>query len=216
MKREDVTVELEEVSLPGYLRRPPAMRGVVIFAHGTGSSRDSSRNNYVADRLADAKIGSLLFDLLTEAEDSSYETRFEIDLLQRRMTGALRWAGKGDLARGTPYGLFGSSTGSAAALATAAEVARGEVADAPEVSAIVSRGGRPDMAEEAIPGVSAPTLLIVGGRDIQVLQLHHQIFEKFQAEAVLEIVEDASHLFQEPGALERVADLAVDWFSSRL
>lgn len=216
MKREEVMVDLDDVSLPGYLRRPREMKGMVIFAHGTGSSRDSRRNNYVADRLGDASMGCLLFDLLTEAEDSSYETRFRIDLLRGRMTGALRWAGTESLSEGTPYGLFGSSTGSAAALGTAATVARAEVPDAPEVSAIVSRGGRPDMAEEAIPQVSAPTLLIVGGRDLEVLQLHHEIFDKFEAEAVLEIVEDASHLFQEPGALERVADLAVDWFSSRL
>jgi pimeloyl-ACP methyl ester carboxylesterase len=132
------------------------------------------------------------------------------------MSGALQWAAKEDLSQGSSYGLFGSSTGSAAAIATAARIAEGELREAPKVAAIVSRGGRPDMAEESIPKVTAPTLLIVGGRDLQVLQMHHEIFDLFEAEAILEIVEGASHLFEEPGALEQVADLAVDWFSTRL
>ena len=218
MNREDVTVELEDVALPGYLRRREKMRGVVVFAHGTGSSRDSRRNNYVADRLAEAGMGSLLFDLMTEEEDRNYARRFDLELLANRMRGALLWAHGEDLAGGRGYGLFGSSTGSAAALVTAAEIgeASGAGAGGPEVQAIVSRGGRPDMARDAIPRVREPTLLIVGGMDKQVLALHREIMDQFSTEAKLEVVEGATHLFQEPGALEQVADLAVEWFRERL
>lgn len=224
MEREDLVLQLEDAALPGYLRRGSSMRGLVVFAHGTGSSRDSRRNNYVADRLAAAGIGSLLFDLLTEEEDREYSRRFDLHLLTNRMSGALFWAQGEDLAGTGGYGLFGSSTGSAAALATAAALGGaaqlGEAAEAgegvPDIRAIVSRGGRPDMAREELSRVREPTLLIVGGLDTEVLALHREIMPLFSAEASLEIVEGATHLFQEPGALEKVADLAVDWFRRRL
>lgn len=229
MEREDLVLQLEDAALPGYLRRGSSMRGLVVFAHGTGSSRDSRRNNYVADRLAAAGIGSLLFDLLTEEEDREYSRRFDLHLLTNRMSGALFWAQGEDLAGTGGYGLFGSSTGSAAALATAAalggaaQLGENGAGGAPEpasampvIRAIVSRGGRPDMAREELSRVREPTLLIVGGLDTEVLALHREIMPLFSAEASLEIVEGATHLFQEPGALEKVADLAVDWFRRRL
>lgn len=191
------------------LELPRGASGIVVFAHGAGSSRFSPRNKMVADALRrSGHLGTLLFDLLTREEDTLYANRFEIDLLAERLVGALDWlAGQGDL-RGLPIGLFGASTGAAAALIAAIERPYA-------VRAVVSRGGRPDLAPRALPGVKQPTLFIVGGHDFTVLDLNRQAFEKLGAsEKRFEVVPGATHLFEEPGALEEVAALTVDWFEA--
>ncbi|NGN64577.1 hydrolase [Streptomyces sp. A7024] len=203
-----VTVRTEGVGLTGDLALPDDATGVVLFAHGTGSSRLSPRNQAVAAHLNQAGLGTLLLDLLTAAEDlqdaRSGEHRFDVDLLGRRLTGAADW-----LAERTthlPVGLFGASTGAAAALMTAAE--RPEI-----VRAVVSRGGRPDLAEKWLPGVRAPVLLLVGEHDDSVLELNRLAAEALTAPAELLVIPKATHLFPEPGALEQVAEEAARWFA---
>jgi dienelactone hydrolase len=191
--------------LEGVLAVPPGASRVVLFAHGSGSSRHSPRNNYVARMLREAGLGTLLIDLLTPEEDSSYQTRFDIPLLTRRLAAATRWL-QTEGAPGFAVGYFGASTGAAAALQAAAH---------PEgkVFAVVSRGGRPDLAGEAyLRQVRAPTLLIVGGYDHEVAILNRQAFDLLQCEKELTIVPGATHLFEEPGTLEEVAHLAARWF----
>jgi len=200
----DVRLELGGVSLGGTLTLPDNPRGLVVFAHGSGSSRFSPRNGQVADTLHVGGVGTLLMDLLTEDEEQvdlrTRELRFDIALLGERVVGAVDWAaGYG------PLGTFGASTGAAAALVAAAE--RPEL-----VRAVVSRGGRPDLAGEALRRVQAPTLLIVGGNDPLVLDLNRQALGRLEAETRLEVVPGASHLFEEAGTLGRVAELASDWF----
>jgi pimeloyl-ACP methyl ester carboxylesterase len=199
-----VEIPADGVRLEGKLAVPADPSGLVAFAHGSGSSRHSPRNNFVADELVDRGLATLLFDLLTEEEDRDYETRFDVDRLVERLLAATDWIeGRADV--GTlPLGYFGSSTGAAAALRAAA--ARWE-----EVSAVVSRGGRVDLASDALPDVTAATLFVVGG-DTQVLQLNREAFERLTCETELSVVENAGHLFEEPGALEEVADLAGEWF----
>jgi pimeloyl-ACP methyl ester carboxylesterase len=179
----------------------------VLFAHGSGSSRFSSRNIYVADHLAEGGLGTLLFDLLTADEElrdqRDASLRFDIDLLTRRLTGVTRWLGFQDWATNLKRGYFGASTGAAAALAASVEC---------DVHAIVSRGGRPDLAGAALPLVTAPTLLIVGSRDPIVIELNERAQRRMRCEVRLEIVPGASHLFEEPGTLEQVAALALRWF----
>jgi putative phosphoribosyl transferase len=179
----------------------------VLFAHGSGSSRLSPRNRYVAGELVRGGIGTLLFDLLTAAEERRDQfdasLRFDIGLLTRRLVGATRWLGQQDWARGLTRGYFGASTGAAAALAASAEC---------EVQAIVSRGGRPDLADVALPRVRAPTLLIVGSQDPVVIDLNKQALAGLRCEARLAIVPGATHLFEEPGTLQQVAALATEWF----
>jgi dienelactone hydrolase len=189
----------------GILRAPKDAIGLVIFAHGAGSSRLSPRNNHVAEELGRRRIVTLLFDLLTEAEAQDRANVFDIPLLGRRIGEALRWAGAEPGLAGLPLGLFGASTGAAAALAAAA--------GAPEaVAAVVSRGGRPDLAGAALGRVKAPTLLIVGGEDRVVIGLNEQASRALRCEHRLAIVPGATHLFEEPGTLDRVVDLAGDWF----
>jgi pimeloyl-ACP methyl ester carboxylesterase len=189
---------------------PPAAEGIVLFAHGSGSSRLSPRNNFVAKVLHEVLIGTLLLDLLTEDEDRDYKTRFDISLLTTRLGAAAAWlrtrAGTGTL----PLGLFGASTGAAAALQLAGTGQHG-------IGAVVSRGGRPDLAgEAALQAVRAPTLLIVGGDDDVVVELNRQAFDRLQCDKELVIVPGATHLFEEPGKLQEVAELARGWFLNRL
>jgi pimeloyl-ACP methyl ester carboxylesterase len=208
MLAETVKVHSAGTSLTGDLRVPDRPLGLVLFAHGSGSSRLSPRNRAVAASLNDAGLGTLLFDLLTADEEETdaltAEFRFDIGLLTRRVVGALDWlaARTSDL----PFGLFGASTGAAAALAAAAE--RPEL-----VRAVVSRGGRPDLAGEALDRVQAPVLLLVGGRDDVVLHLNREAAERLHSPCTLRVVPGATHLFEEPGALEEVADAAAEWFA---
>jgi dienelactone hydrolase len=204
-----VTVTVDGVSLEGALRVPEEATGVVLFAHGSGSSRHSPRNNFVAERVRDRGVGTLLFDLLTEAEDRTYETRFDIPLLTDRLVGATRWIRNREDTGDLNVGYFGSSTGSAAALRAAA---RPET----DAAAVVSRGGRVDMAEEVLDEVEAATLFIVGGNDHPVLEWNRDAYERLTGEKSLDVIEGASHLFEEPGALEAVADHAGDWFAEQL
>jgi pimeloyl-ACP methyl ester carboxylesterase len=204
-----VHVPADGVTLEGALVIPVEARGVVLFAHGSGSSRHSPRNNYVARVLQAGSLGTLLIDLLTEREDATYETRFDIDLLARRLTATTEWLGEQPATQHLDMGYFGASTGAAAALRAAADVGS-------RIKAIVSRGGRPDMAESALDRVQAPTLLIVGGRDDVVIELNQRAFERLRGVKELVIVPGATHLFEEPGALEEVARLAARWFGRYL
>ena len=201
-----VAIPVAAGRLQGTLTLPPASRGVVVFAHGSGSSSLSPRNVYVARILADAGIATLLFDLLTIGEDSDYANRFDIPLLKARLIAATEWLARQNVVAGLPLGYFGASTGAAAALVAAAQLGT-------RVSAVVSRGGRPDMAgADALRRVTAPTLLIVGGEDHTVIRLNRDAYAQLGCEKALEIVPGATHLFEEPGALEAVAALAVKWF----
>jgi len=203
-----VTLTGDSVVLEGMLGLPPKAPGIVLFAHGSGSSRLSPRNNYVAQVLRSAGLATLLMDLLTEEEDRDYATRFDIDLLTRRLVAATHWIGKHPQAGGLAIGYFGASTGAAAALNAAARLGSA-------VGAIVSRGGRPDLSD-SLAQVLAPTLLIVGGLDTEVIALNRQAYAQLGAEKELVIVPGATHLFEEPGTLEQVADLATRWFTRRL
>jgi dienelactone hydrolase len=209
----EVTVQAGEVALGGTLTLPRAAAALVVFAHGSGSSRHSPRHRTVADTLHTAGLGTLLCDLLTPDEEQhdmqTRQLRFNTALLSQRLTGIVDWAHTQAATQYLRIGLFGASTGAAAALMTAA--CRPEV-----VGAVVSRGGRPDLARDALPQVKAPTLLIVGGEDTQVLALNRQAGTFIRAEHRLEIIPGATHLFAEPGALDAVARLACDWFIQHL
>ncbi|MFZ5876717.1 MAG: dienelactone hydrolase family protein [Nitrospirota bacterium] len=197
------------IALEGDLAVPERARGIVLFAHGSGSSRRSPRNQFVARVLREAGLGTLLFDLLTPREDAVYETRFNIDLLAQRLAAATEWMTRQPIAASLGVGYFGASTGAAAALIAAADLG-------PAIGAVVSRGGRPDLAEAALDRVTAPTLLIVGGLDDVVIDLNRQAYAGLRYEKRLVIVPGATHLFEEPGTLEEVARLAADWFLQRL
>jgi putative phosphoribosyl transferase len=204
-----VHVPAGDATLQGELVLPEPATGVVLFAHGSGSSRHSSRNRFVAGQLQAAGLATLLIDLLTPEEEAvdqhTGHLRFDIPLLAERLVAATRWLGEQPSTRAFPVAYFGASTGAGAALVAAA-------AEPERVGAVVSRGGRPDLAGNALPLVRAPTLLIVGGRDLQVLELNRATMARMQTRTRLEIVPGASHLFEEPGALEVVARLARDWF----
>lgn len=206
MKSRAVAVIADAVTLSGDLVLPSAARGLVLFAHGSGSSRLSPRNRYVAGVLNEDGLATLLFDLLTPAEDTDRAARFDIPLLARRLVAACAWVRSQRELNGLPIGLFGASTGAAAALIAAAEL--GE-----SVRAVVSRGGRPDLAPpEALARVRAPTLLIVGEWDREVLALNRGAARHLRCEHDLVIVPGATHLFEEPGTLEQAAVAARDWF----
>ena len=209
----DVVIPVGDVMLQATFTLPPGARGAVAFAHGSGSGRHSPRNRYVAGVLNHGGFGTVLADLLTEEEERidlhTAELRFDIDLLARRVTAVVDWLAASAETAALAIGLFGASTGAAAALVAAAE--RPE-----KVKAVVSRGGRPDLARDALPRVKAPTLLIVGGRDEVVIELNRQAYDQLQTEKRVEVVPGATHLFEEPGTLERVAELATQWFSSHL
>ena len=196
--------------LPGVLELPPGPRGMVLFAHGSGSSRLSPRNSYVAGELRRAGLGTLLLDLLSRDEDSESAHRFDIALLGARLDDAARWLAEEPETKGLALGLFGASTGAAAALQLAAS-------RSDEIAAVVSRGGRPDLAGgEALARVRAPTLLIVGGEDHAVIELNRQALRELTCEKELAVVRGATHLFEEPGALKEVARLAARWFKGYL
>ncbi|HQA72297.1 MAG: alpha/beta hydrolase [Bacteriovoracaceae bacterium] len=192
-------------SLEGIMTVPEHASGLVIFAHGAGSSRLSPRNTYVARILQHSGLGTLLFDLLTQEEDLIYRNRFDIDLISRRMAEATVWVAESTRARALELGYFGASTGSAAALKASVEVGV-------EIRAIVSRGGRPDLVMDVLPEVRSPTLFIVGENDAVVADLNRQAFDSLAGEKELRIVEGAGHLFEEPGKLDIVAGLASKWF----
>ena len=202
-----VHIPVDGVTVEGMLDIPEHALGLVLFAHGSGSSRHSPRNNYVAGVLREAGVGTLLMDLLTLEEDRDVAQRFDIGLLTQRLLAAARWAHGQPTARGLPLGFFGASTGAAAAIEAAALLG----ADA---AAVVSRGGRPDLASRAaLANVSAPTLLLVGGWDDGVIELNQQAYDQLACEKELGIVPGATHLFEEPGTLEQVAQQAALWFA---
>ncbi len=204
-----IHIPVESVILEGNLDVPKGSRALIIFAHGSGSSRHSKRNKYVAQVLREVGLGTLLFDLLTNEEDMIYENRFDIPLLAKRLSSVTRWIHEQAKTKNLRIGYFGASTGAAAALIAAADPTL-------EVFAIVSRGGRPDLAVKSLSYVGAPTLFIVGGDDYIVIQLNQQAYNFIKAEKALQIIPGASHLFEEPGALEQVAHLAAEWFNKHL
>jgi putative phosphoribosyl transferase len=203
------TVRIPPLGLEGTLGLPEDSRGVVLFAHGSGSSRFSPRNNYVADALRQAGLGTLLFDLLTEHEAADRAYVFDIELLAERLLQAVAWTRDLKETSGLRLGFFGASTGAAAALVAAS---RSKV----PIDAVVSRGGRPDLAGPALGGVAAPTLLIVGGRDQQVLTLNEAALAQLQCPKRLAVVPGATHLFEEAGTLDQVIELAKEWFTKHL
>lgn len=213
MTRRSIQIQVDGGAVQGDLEVPQGTRRIVLFAHGSGSGRKSPRNRYVADVLNQAGLATLLFDLLTEDEEredmQTARLRFDIELLARRLLGATDRVLEDESLRSLAVGYFGASTGAAAALVAAAR--RPDI-----VGAVVSRGGRPDLAESALPRIRAPTLLIVGGRDEQVLEMNRGALGKLQGEKELSIVPGATHLFEEPGALEEVAAMAREWFAQHL
>ncbi|MGA3059075.1 MAG: dienelactone hydrolase family protein [Candidatus Bathyarchaeia archaeon] len=204
-----VRIPVGSVIVEGNLTVPSNARGVVLFAHGSGSSRFSPRNQYVAKIFNAQSIGTLLFDLLTNEEDQedtiTLEYRFNINLLAQRLIGATEWLKKDSQTKHCSFGYFGASTGAGAALIAAAKLPN-------DIAAVVSRGGRPDLAGNYLSRVKAPTLLLVGGLDTEVIKLNRQAMEQMSAEKKLVIIPGATHLFEEPGKLEDVAKLAADWF----
>ncbi len=206
---ELVRIPADGVTLEGDLVLPIAASGIVVFAHGSGSSRHSPRNTFVARQLQLAGLGTLLFDLLTRHEDATYETRFDIALLTRRLEAATRWLQQQPRTGSLHLGYFGASTGAAAALQAAATFGT-------QIGAVVSRGGRPDLALSALGQVEAPTLLIVGGEDHEVIILNRQAYRALHVAKELLIVPGATHLFEEPGTLEEVARVAAQWFTQHL
>lgn len=205
---KEVSIPVGKVTVEGELIIPLKAIAIVIFSHGSGSSRFSTRNRQVAKYLHERNLGTLLFDLLTEAEDKDYNTRFDIDLLTKRLAGATEWLERLPAAKDCRIGFFGASTGAASALKAASYL--------PHIGAVVSRGGRPDLAMDNLPKVEAPTLLIVGGLDQDVLQLNKEAYIQLECEKKLEVVEGATHLFEEPGKMEIVSELAANWFEKYL
>jgi alpha-beta hydrolase superfamily lysophospholipase len=205
----DVSVRTDGVELEGTLGVPLGARGIVLFAHGSGSSRFSPRNSFVAGVLRHHQLATLLIDLLTSAEDQNYETRFDIDLLTRRLRAVTTWIMKESQLRDLPLGLLGASTGAASALRLAATLKS-------DVAAVVSRGGRPDLASGFLSKVTAPTILIVGGDDDVVLELNQKAYKELLCQKELFVIPGATHLFEEPGTLEVVADKAAGWFTRHL
>jgi putative phosphoribosyl transferase len=210
----EVKIQINSVTLEGNLTIPEGAKGIVVFAHGSGSSRFSSRNRYVAQELQKEGLGTLLFDLLTAEEERidmiTAHLRFDIDLLANRLVSVTNWLFSNPETKNLNIGYFGASTGAAAALIAAKEHAN-------VIKAVVSRGGRPDLAEKALPNVKAPTLLIVGGEDYQVIEMNKWALDRLKVEQKeLKIVPGATHLFEEPGTLEQVANLAGEWFKKYL
>jgi dienelactone hydrolase len=213
MTAKEVVIPLNDISLEGSLVLPERCTGIVLFAHGSGSSRFSPRNRHVSKILNDAGLATLLFDLLTKQEDEvdvyTRQYRFDIELLTERVLSAVDWTRNNKDTAQLKIGLFGSSTGSAAALIAASKSKE-------NISAVVSRGGRPDLAGESLVDVSSPTLLIVGSEDHVVMKLNRDAYQKMNAKKELALVGGATHLFEEPGALEEVADFAKAWFHKYL
>ncbi len=208
-KYTPVEIKLEGLALKGNLSIPKNAIGMVVFSHGSGSSRLSPRNNYVAKVLNENGLATLLFDLLTEDEDRIYENRFNIDLITMRLIDVTQWLQNQKESKDLVIGYFGASTGAASALRAAAFYKN-------DIGAVVSRGGRPDLALQELNEVTAPTLLIVGGWDHQVIQLNQKAYQELKCNRKLEIVPEASHLFEEPGKLQQVAEIAAEWFKKWL
>lgn len=209
MMEKLIQIKYKNVTLEGMLKIPPAAAGVVLFAHGSGSSRFSPRNNFVADVLNNAGLATLLIDLLSKQEDENYQTRFDITLLTERLNLVVHWLKKQPDTQHLNVGLFGSSTGAAAALCVAADMGK-------DIQAVVSRGGRPDLALDLLDRVTAPTLFIVGGDDFGVIELNQEAYRQLTCFKKFEIIPNATHLFEEPGCLEEVARLAKEWFNQYL
>ena len=205
----DMKIPVGNIEVEGTLTMPPGAKGAVLFAHGSGSSRFSSRNQYVAKEFNKAKIATLLFDLLTaeeeEIDDVTAEYRFNIALLAERLIGATEWLRNDRLTKTLAFGYFGASTGAAAALIAAAKIPN-------DIVAVVSRGGRPDLAGEFLPSVLAPTLLLVGALDTEVVELNRLAMDQMTNTNKLVIIPNATHLFEEPGTLEQVAMVSANWF----
>lgn len=206
---KSISIQLDGIILQGDLTIPKYANGMVIFSHGSGSSRLSPRNKYVAETLQQKGLATLLFDLLTEDEDRIYDNRFNIDLLTLRLIDVTQFIQQEKETKNLPLGYFGASTGAASALRAAAHFEK-------EIRAVVSRGGRPDLALNDLYKVTSPTLLIVGGWDGVVIELNKEAYNKLNCEKKLEIVPQATHLFEEPGKLEKVAQLSADWFATHL
>lgn len=204
-----VQIQIDGLELEGELVIPPSPIGLVIFAHGSGSSRHSPRNRFVAQYLHGAPLATLLVDLLLEKEDADYERRFDIGLLTERLTAITKWTQEFEQTKHLPVGYFGASTGAAAAMFAAAD-------EKNAVKALVSRGGRVDLAYDVVELLKAPTLLIVGQEDYDVREANEEVFLKLKCYKEIAVVPKATHLFEEPGALERVAELASDWFVNNL
>lgn len=202
-----IHIKNRDVVLEGMLKIPKHAKGLVLFSHGSGSSRLSPRNNFVATILNESGLATLLIDLLSKQEDEIYQTRFNIDLLTTRLNSVIHWLNKQPATEDLNIGLFGSSTGAASALRVAA--------DNHAIKAVVSRGGRPDLAMDVLKKVMAPTLFIVGGNDFGVIELNEEAYKELTCVKKFEIVPHATHLFEEPGCLEEVARLATDWFLSK-
>ena len=207
--KTDMKIPVGDVVVEGTLTLPPGTKGVVLFAHGSGSGRFSPRNQYVAKEFNKASIGTLLFDLLTQEEEETdvvtAEYRFNIPLLAERLIGATEWLRNDLLTKRLAFGYFGASTGAAAALIAAAKLSD-------DIEAVVSRGGRPDLAGDYLPRVAAPTLLLVGGLDTEVIELNRLAMDQMTNEKKLVIITGATHLFEESGTLEEVAKISTDWF----
>ena len=213
MPGSEMTIRVKDVSLSGELNVPQKALGLVLFAHGSGSSRHSPRNQSVARVLREAGVGTLLFDLLTveeeQAEAYTRHLRFDIPFLAERLVAATRWVLDEATTSNLNLGYFGASTGAAAALVAAANLDEA-------IRAVVSRGGRPDLAGDALEGVNAPTLLIVGAQDTQVLAMNEEAHDRLRCQKALRIIPGATHLFEEPGTLEQVAQMASEWFAEHL
>lgn len=209
MKREEINIPLSSVTLKGELVLPENAIGIVVFSHGSGSSRFSPRNKMVGELMQNQGMGTLLFDLLTEEEDRVYENRFNIDLLVSRLIEVTEWLMQYKLTKNIPVGYFGASTGAASALRAAAYFGK-------NIKAVVSRGGRPDLALNALPMVTAPTLLIVGQMDVPVIQMNKQAFDQLHCIKEMKIIPGATHLFEETGKLMEVADMAIEWYKKYL
>lgn len=211
--KRTIQIKHASIELTGELMIPPEARGIVLFAHGSGSGRHSPRNQFVAQKLSEGMQATLLMDLLTEEEElidkDTAEFRFDVNLLANRLKIVTQWVANSRETRDLNLGYFGASTGAAAALIAAANPSL-------NVKAIVSRGGRPDLALDYLSKIQAPTLLIVGGSDVQVIKLNQIALERINVEKRLEIVPNTGHLFEEPGALEKVAELSLNWFKERL
>ncbi len=207
--KKSILIQLGSINLEGLLHIPENAKGLVIFSHGSGSSRNSLRNNYVANVLQDQNIGTLLIDLLTKQEEEVYETRFDIDLLTKRLNGITNWFLEHAEFSNLNIGFFGASTGAAAALNVSAEM--GDL-----IKAVVCRGGRPDLALNKLYRIKAPVLLIVGGNDLEVLKLNQKAYQKINSKKRIDIIPGSGHLFEEANALDSVAELTCEWFKKYL
>ena len=209
MKNEEINITLKSVVLIGNLSIPKNAKGIVVFSHGSGSGRLSGRNKLVAEMIQQHGFGTLLFDLLTEVEDQDYENRFNIDLLSSRLIETTEWLMQNKATKNYPIAYFGASTGAASAIRAAAYFEK-------KIKAVVLRGGRPDLALNVIHLVTAPTLLIVGQRDVSVIEMNKKAFDHLISEKEMKIIPGATHLFEEPGKLIEVADLAILWYNNYL